>query len=240
MQLKMGHWGSAPYSMNTRFYPLGSSTRHPQDSWNSLGNTARILDSAHPGSNSQGKPGRTKVWSTVSVTPKDWPVPQSCFPRNWGKIQVKKELKSGNILWDGKFVKKGGKCLLLGEMLRSLGALEFEIKCSQIDLISTFCPLKQALHLIEAVTNWPLQGSHRSCPKTAFFCGLFWMFSGLDPAKFGGSSWEALSSLNTHCSQQKRRHSVSLRNRLLYIKGCNHFKAWGSYVFSSPAYWCRT
>lgn len=120
MQLKMGHWGSAPCSMNAHSYPLGNS-RHPQDSWNSLGNTAFILDSGHPGSNCQCKPGRTRVWSAASAIPRAVPVPQGCFPRKWSRIRVNEALKPGNALWDREFVKKGGKSLLLGENAAVLG-----------------------------------------------------------------------------------------------------------------------
>lgn len=162
MQLVMGQWSSVLYSMNAHLYPPGNSTRHPQESWHSLRNTALTLGSGYPGSHCQRKPGRTRVWSAVSVIPRDWPVSQGCLLRHWGRIRVNKKVKSGNIQWDAKFVKKGGKSLLLGEMLHSLEALEFKITCSQTDLFSTFCPLKQALLLIESTMNWSLQGSHRS------------------------------------------------------------------------------
>lgn len=213
--------------MKAHFYPPGNSTWHPLDGWNSPGISALHLGFWQPRVKMSVQPSQTKVWS--EVIPRNWPVLQSCLHRYWGR--------TGNwyqgTFSERKLVKRR-KNILLGGMLHSSGALEFEIKCSQIDLISAFCP---GIYFIESVTNWPLQGSHRSCP--AFFCGLFWMFSGSGSVRFQGSSLR-IPKLFEHTLQQKQRHSVSLRNRLLNIKGCNHFKASGSYTFSSPAYWCRT
>lgn len=43
------------------------------------------------------QPGQTRVWSEVSVIPRDWPVPRGGLHRNWGRMRIKRELVSQNI-----------------------------------------------------------------------------------------------------------------------------------------------
>lgn len=210
MQFKMGHWDLAPYSVKAHFYPPGHWTWHPRDSWNSLGISALQLGFWQPTVKLSMQPGQTRFWSEVSVIPRDWPVPQGCLHRNWGRMRIKRELVSGNIYWDRKFVKNGRKNIFLGGMLCSLGSLEFEIECSQVDLISPFCP---GTYFIESITNWPLQGSHRSCPD-CFLLQLILNVSRFWFSEIPRQFLENPQALWTHTSTKAKALSISQKQAL--------------------------
>lgn len=109
--------------MKAHFYPPGNSTWHPLDGWNSPGISALHLGFWQPRVKMSVQPSQTKDWS--EVIPRNWPVLQSCLHRYWGR--------TGNwyqgTFSERKLVKRR-KNILLGGMLHSSGALEFEIKCS--------------------------------------------------------------------------------------------------------------
>lgn len=82
-----------------------------------------------------------------------------------------------------------------------------------------------------------LQGSRTPCSKITLLCCLFWMLSSSDPERLRGSFWGDLSSPVIWPAMEARALRSSQEQALLHW-GWNHFKTRGSYVLSSPAYWC--
>lgn len=107
-------------------------------------------------------------------------------------------------------------------------------------MLSAFCQLKRKFHLIESVTYWPCRAHTHHVLKllcSVVFNGLFWMFSSPDPEGLRGSSWGDLSFSVIWPAMEARALCNSEEQALLHWR-FNHFRTWGSYVLSSPAYWC--